>query len=322
MHIGSLNIPGPYPLALAPMDDVTDVPFRRLAKRFGADLVCTEFVQSSALIRGAVRPGARLRIEEGERPVGVQIYGSDPDLMAEAARIAQQARPDFVDINGGCCNKRIAGRGDGAGLLRDLLQFEAVVKAVVAATALPVTVKIRLGWDDSSINVLDAARMVEQSGASALAVHCRTFRQAYGGQAAWSWLDKVRRVITIPLLGNGDVRTPEDARRMLETGCDGVMIGRGAIGNPWIFQQTKHFLAKGDLPDAPTPVERIRVCLEHFKDFAAYAEGRRAVFAFRKYYRGYLVDVPNGNMLWKALMDAEESEEVEELVIERLASFD
>jgi len=222
--------------------------------------------------------------------------------MADAVAIVDEARPDFIDINCGCWAKKIAMRGDGAGLLRDLGKLESVVRTVVEATKLPVTVKTRLGWDVSSIVVLDAARIVEQCGAKALTVHCRTRRQGYSGEADWTWLERIKQVISIPLIGNGDLRTQEDVKRMFETGCDGAMIGRGAICNPWIFQHTKHFLATGSHLAPPTPAERTTLCLQHLKASCECKGERRAVMEFRKHYAGYLGTLPGFKELRVELM--------------------
>lgn len=294
MRIGPIDIPGidGTALWLAPMDDVSDKPFRQVCKRHGADVVVTEFIQSSLLVHGAKRPVKRLEFDNGERPLGIQLYGSALDHLAEAVRIATDAKPDFVDINCGCWVKKIAGRGDGAGLLRDLGRFEQVVHTAIAATHLPITVKTRLGWDAGSIVIEEVARMVEQCGAQALTVHCRTRDQGYSGHADWTQLERIKAATTLPVIGNGDVTTPEHARRMLDTGCDGVMIGRGAIANPWIFAQTKHYLATGEHLPPPTPAERIDECLRHLRMSCEDKGEDRGIREFRKYYAGYLHGLP------------------------------
>lgn len=315
MRIGSIDID--RPLALAPMEDISDQPFRRICKRLGADILYTEFSNCEALVRDVPRSLKRIEVLDDERPIGIQIYGSREEAMEGAAAMAEVARPDFIDINAGCWVRKIALRGDGAGLLRDLGKFESIVKAVIRGTRLPVTVKTRLGWDDDSICILDVARMVEQAGAQALAVHCRTRQQAYKGQADWSWLEKIKQVLSIPLIGNGDVVTPEDAKRMFETGVDGVMIGRGAIYNPWLFQQTKHFLATGDHLPAPDLGGRVALCIEHLRATADYKGERRAVLEHRKRYAGYLKGVRNIAKLRASLM----AFETVEPIVERLHRF-
>ena len=305
MRIGQVEIGGVAgrPLALAPMDDISDMPFRLLCKRHGADLVFTEFVQTSLLVSGGERPRKRLEISEKERPIGIQIYGSDEEGIRAALPLVEEAEPDFIDINCGCWVKKIAMRGDGAGLLRDLVRFESVVRTVVEGTGLPVTVKTRLGWDEGSIVILDVARMVEQCGVCALTVHCRTRKQGYSGEADWRWLERIRGACRIPLIGNGDVTTAEGCKRMLELGCDGVMIGRGAICSPWVFAHFKHYLETGVLLLRPGPGERLACCREHLTSSCAYKGERRGVREFRKLYRGYLGDLPGFGELRADLME-------------------
>lgn len=290
MKIGSIDID--KPLALAPMEDVTDISFRIICKKLGADLLYTEFTSSEALIRDAAKALKKIEVAEEERPVAIQLFGGVETSMEGAAGVAEKMRPDFIDINCGCWVKDVAMRGAGSGLLRDLPRFESIVRSTVRGTSLPVTVKTRLGWDKNSINILDVARMVEDAGAKALTVHCRTRDMAHDGAADWSWLERIKQVIRIPLIGNGDVRAPEDAKKMFETGCDGVMIGRAAIANPWIFRETRHFLETGEHLPLPTPEERIRVCIEHLNLSVRYKGEKYGVLEFRKYYSGYLKGLP------------------------------
>ena len=286
MNIGTLNID--HPIALAPMEDVSDIPFRRICKEFGADIVYTEFTHSEALIRNVKRAVSQIPVTDAERPVAVQIYGGTEEALEEAADIAQQAGPDFIDINCGCWVKKIAMRGDGAGLLRDLKKFERVVQAVQRGTTLPVTVKTRLGWDADNFAILDVARMLEANGVDALTVHCRTRKQGYTGTADWSWLPRIKEVSSVPLIANGDIETPEDLRTVFDLGADGAMIGRGAIKNPWIFRQAKHYLATGNYLQEPTLEERIELCIRHLKDHVAHRGERWGVLSFRKFYAHYL----------------------------------
>jgi tRNA-dihydrouridine synthase B len=300
MRIGDIEID--QPIALAPMEDVTDIPFRIICKRLGADLVYTEFTSSEALIRDAVKALRKIEIVEEERPVAIQIFGGIDRSMEEAARVAQRFRPDFLDINCGCWVKNHALRGEGAGLLKDLPRFEQIVKATVGATRLPVTVKTRLGWDEKNIVIVDVARMLEQSGVKALTVHCRTRSQGHQGQADWKWLTKIKKAVGIPIIGNGDITSVEDVTRMLETGCDGVMIGRGAITNPWIFRQAKYFLQTGRRLPEPDLEERTARCIEHLELSVKYKGQRRGVIPFRKHYAGYLNGVPHVAQLRSELM--------------------
>lgn len=291
MKIGSIDIN--KPLCLAPMEDVTQQPFRLICKRLGADIVYTEFTSCEGIIRDIPRIMKKIRIAEKERPVGIQIFGGRPEAMAGAAEAVEQLKPDFIDINCGCWVKNHVARNEGAGLLRDLPLFEKIVRATVKATQLPVTVKTRLGWDEQGIVILDVAKMVEAAGAKALTLHCRTRSQAHSGFADWSWLEKIKKVISIPLIGNGDITCPEDVKAMLETGCDGVMIGRGAIANPWIFKQTKHYLESGEHLQQPGIEERIQICIEHLKLNVQYKGEKYGVQTFRKHYTGYLKGFPN-----------------------------
>ncbi len=316
MQIGSVNID--KPLCLAPMEDVTELPFRIICKRLGADIVYTEFTSSEGLIREIPRIMEKVAICDEERPVSIQIFGGRPDAMGGAAQVIEKLNPDFIDINCGCWVKNHVARNEGAGLLRDLPLFESIVKATVKGTKLPVTVKTRLGWDENSIVITDVARMVEAAGAKALTLHCRTRSQAHSGFADWNWLEKIKKVIQIPLIGNGDVTTPEDVKAMFETGCDGVMIGRGAIANPWIFAQAKHYLKTGSLLAEPTIEEKIKMCIEHLKLNVQYKGEHYGVQTFRKHYVGYLKGLPNITPIRTQLMSFTEMSQVIECLTQYL----
>ena len=315
MKIGPIELD--RPLALAPMEDVSDLPFRLICKELGADLLYTEFASSEALIRDAAKTLDKIRVVDAERPVAVQIFGGVEESMEGAAAVAEKAGPDFIDINCGCWVKKVALREAGAGLLRDLPKFERIVRSVIRGTSLPVTVKTRLGWDQESIVIEDAARMLEQCGVHALALHCRTRDQAHRGEAQWHWLEKVKKAISIPLIGNGDVNTPEDAKRMLETGCDGVMNGRGAIANPWIFRETKHFLDTGEHLPPPSLDEKLDCCIRHLRLSVEHKGERKGVLEFRKYYAGYLKGQPRVSKLRAEIMTMTEMEPV----LARLARY-
>jgi tRNA-dihydrouridine synthase B len=291
MKIGTVDID--KPLCLAPMEDVTELPFRLICKRLGADIVYTEFTSSEGIIRDIPRIMEKIQISEEERPVSIQIFGGRPEAMTGAAQVIEKLNPDFIDINCGCWVKNHVARNEGSGLLRDLPLFEKIVKSTVKGTQLPVTVKTRLGWDDQSIVILDVAKMVEAAGAKALTLHCRTRSQGHSGFADWSWLEKIKKVIGIPVIGNGDITSPEDVQAMLETGCDGVMIGRGAIANPWIFKQAKHYIKTGEHLPAPSIEEKIQICIEHLKLNVQYKDEKYGVMTFRKHYVGYLKGLPN-----------------------------
>lgn len=313
MRIGNIDID--RPICLAPMEDVSDVPFRLLCKDQGADIVYTEFTNCEALIRNVKDAQRKISLHPDERPVAIQLYGSAENSMRQAAGMASDMAPDFIDINCGCWVKKVANRGDGAGLLRDLGNFRATVEAVQRGTSLPVTVKTRLGWDGDSICILDVARMLEDMGVHALTVHCRTRCQGYTGQADWSWLPRIKEASGIPLIANGDITEPEHVKHVFDLGADGVMIGRGAITSPWIFRHARHFLETGEkLPD-PGLRARVAMCLRHLKDQAAYRGERRGVVTFRKHYSGYLKAVANIAQLRKDLMKFEEVAPIEERLL-------
>ncbi len=308
MQIGTIHID--KPIVLAPMEDVTDIAFRLICRRLGADIVYTEFTSSEAIIRKIPKVLKKIMIAEDERPVAIQLFGGKDESMEHAATIAENFKPDFIDINCGCWVKDVTARGEGAALLKDLPKFERIVKSVVRGTKLPVTVKTRLGWDEKSIVILDAAKMIEQAGAKALALHCRTRSQAHEGEADWAWLEKVKKVVSIPVIGNGDVNTAQDVKDMFECGCDGVMIGRGAIYNPWIFKQAKHFLKTGQHLAEPTHPERIELCVEHLKLSVECRGEHHGVTSFRKHYVGYLKGLPNVSKLRADLMQLLKVEDV------------
>ena len=244
-----------YPVFLAPMEDVTDPSFRLMCKKFGADMVYTEFVSSDALIRSVNKTAQKLQISDEERPVSIQIYGKDPETMAEAARICETAQPDIIDLNFGCPVKKVAGKGAGAGLLRDIPRMLEITKAVVNAVNIPVTAKTRLGWDEQNKIIVDLAEQLQDCGIKALTIHGRTRSQMYTGTADWSLIGEVKRNprITIPIIGNGDVTTPAGCKEAFDRyGVDAVMVGRGAIGAPWIFKEMRHYLDTGALlPKSP-----------------------------------------------------------------------
>jgi len=313
------NIELDRPVALAPMEDVSDIPFRRICKERGADLVYTEFTNVEGISRNARRALEKIRVTDEERPVAIQLYGSNGESLERATGIATEYGPDFIDINCGCWVRKVAHRGDGAGLLRDLDRFEFVVRSVMKATTLPVTVKTRLGWDADTIVIEDVARMLRDNGVAALTVHCRTRCQGYEGQADWSWLPRIKEAAPeLPLLANGDIVTPEDVAAVFAMRVDGVMIGRGAIQNPWIFEEAKHFLSTGEKLAEPTYENRIELCIRHLKDSVAY-RGPRGVSAFRKFYAHYLRGMPDSARFRVSLMGFMEVEPIEASLREYLA---
>lgn len=300
------------------MEDVSDPPFRLLCKRYGADLLYTEFISSGGLMYGAEDAVAKLDFYEQERPLAIQIFGGELDQVQEAAAIVDRAGPDLIDINFGCPVKKVVCKDGGAGILRNLPKMQALTEAVLEVATRPVTVKTRLGWDDASIQILDVARMLEESGIAALAVHARTRSQMYRGEARWEWFRRIREegLRDIPLIGNGDAYDPERIKAMFEeTGVDAVMIGRGAIGNPWIFRDARALLETGEVPDPPTWDERVAVVAEHVQLKCEWLGERKGVLEMRRMYGGYFKGQRNASQLRQLLMQQEELSGVMEVLL-------
>ena len=295
VKIGNIDL-GKFPLLLAPMEDVSDPPFRLVCKQNGGDRMYTEFISSEGLIRAAAKSRQKLDIFEYERPIGIQIFGSDIDTMREATEIASQANPDLIDINYGCPVKNVACRGAGASLLRDIDKMTAMTKAVVSATHLPVTVKTRLGWDDNSKNVYEVAERLQDVGIQALSIHGRTRAQLYKGQADWQLIRDIKRNprIRIPIFGNGDVDSADKAAAWrMEYEVDGIMIGRAAIGYPWIFREIRHFFETGEYLAGPTIAERVAVCRTHLEKSVEWKGEKTGIFEMRRHYASYFKGIPH-----------------------------
>lgn len=295
VKIGNIDL-GNFPLLLAPMEDVSDPPFRFVCKQNGVDMMYTEFISSEGLIRAAAKSRQKLDIFEYERPIGIQIFGSDIDTMREATEIASQVGPDLIDINYGCPVKKVACRGAGASLLQDIDKMVAMTKAVVEATPLPVTVKTRLGWDDDTKNVYDVAERLQDVGIQALSIHGRTRAQLYKGQADWSLIRDIKRNprIHIPIFGNGDVDSVEKAAAWrMEYEVDGIMIGRASIGYPWVFREIKHFFQTGEYLPGPTIAERVTVCRTHLEKSVEWKGDKTGIFEMRRHYANYFKGIPN-----------------------------
>ncbi len=283
-------------LFLAPMEDVTDPSFRYICKRFGADMVYTEFISSDGLIRDAWKSRAKLNINDFERPVGIQIYGNQIEPMVEAAKIAETASPDIIDINFGCPMKKIAGRGAGSGMMRDVPLMVEMTKQIVEAVKRPVTVKTRLGWDDDSKNIEEIALRLQDVGIAALTIHGRTRCQLYKGEADWTLIGKVKNnpLIKIPIIGNGDVDSGEKAREMFDRyGVDAVMIGRATYGRPWIFREVRHYLDTGEVMPQPSVVERVAIAKEHLAKSIEVKGERVGVLEMRRHLSNYFKGLPN-----------------------------
>jgi tRNA-dihydrouridine synthase B len=287
---------GEFPLLLAPMEDVSDPPFRYVCKKHGADLMFTEFISSEGLIRDAIKSKKKLDIFDYERPVGIQIFGGDEDAMAMAAKIVDATNPDIVDINFGCPVKKVVCKGAGAGVLKDIELMVRLTKAVIKSTDKPVTVKTRLGWDERSMNIMEVAERLQDVGIQALSIHGRTRSQMYKGSADWTLIGEVKNNprIKIPIFGNGDVETPERVKEVREKyGVDGVMIGRASIGYPWIFNEIKHFLKTGEHLPVPTIAQRVEVCKTHLLKSVEWKGEKLGIVEMRRHYTNYFRGLPN-----------------------------
>lgn len=287
--IGNIDL-GDFPLLLAPMEDVSDPPFRALCKQHGADLMYTEFISSEGLIRDAAKSLQKLDIYENERPVGIQIFGSDLEPMIQSAEIVEATNPDILDINFGCPVKKVASKGAGAGILRDIPKMVKLTEAVVKATKLPVTVKTRLGWNDDTKYIVEVAERLQDVGIEAISIHGRTRQQMYRGEADWTLIREVKEnpKITIPVFGNGDISSPEKALEYKNRyGVDGLMIGRASIGYPWIFKEIKHFVATGETLPPPQMEERVDAALRHLEMGLEWKGAHLGVVEMRRHYANY-----------------------------------
>lgn len=295
VKIGNITLPE-FPLLLAPMEDVSDPPFRYVCKQHGADLMYTEFISSEGLIRDAIKSRKKLDIFDYERPVGIQIFGGDEEAMALSAKIVDAVQPDLLDINFGCPVKKVVCKGAGAGVLKDIGLMVRLTSAVVKSTSLPVTVKTRLGWDENSKNIMEVAERLQDVGIKALSIHGRTRMQMYKGEADWTLIGAVKNNprIQIPIFGNGDVDSPEKAVEMKNRyGVDGVMIGRASIGYPWIFNEIKHFIKTGTHLPAPTIEDRVNVCRTHLERAIAWKGEKTGIVEMRPHYSNYFKGIPH-----------------------------
>ncbi|RZL13995.1 MAG: tRNA dihydrouridine synthase DusB [Pedobacter sp.] len=320
VKIGNIDL-GDFPLLLAPMEDVSDPPFRYVCKKNGVDMMYTEFISSEGLIRDAAKSKQKLDIFEYERPIGIQIFGSDIDHMREATEIASLAGPDLVDINYGCPVKNVACRGAGASLLQDIDKMVKMTAAVVNATHLPVTVKTRLGWDDNTKNVREVAERLQDVGIKALTIHGRTRAQLYKGDADWTLIREIKRNprIAIPIFGNGDIDSPQKAAAWrMEYEVDGIMIGRASIGYPWIFREIKHYFKTGEVLPPPTLEERIEACKTHLEKSIAWKGPKLGVFEMRRHYSNYFKGLPDFKQ-YRMLMVKEDNIDILYALLEEVA---
>ena len=318
VSIGNIQLPD-FPLLLAPMEDVSDPPFRAVCKDNGADLMYTEFISSEGLIRDAIKSKQKLDIYDYERPIGIQIFGGDEEALALCTKIVDTVNPDLIDINFGCPVKKVAMKGAGAGVLKDLDLMVRLTEAVVKSTNLPVTVKTRLGWDESSKNIREVAVRLQDVGIKALAIHGRTRMQMYKGEADWTLIGEVKNDprVTIPIFGNGDINSPEKAVEYKNKyGVDGIMIGRAAIGYPWIFREIRHFIETGTRRADPTIEERVEVARKHLQKSLEWKGPIAGINEMRRHYANYLRGLPNIKEYRNKLVRITAPNEIEEILDE------
>ena len=304
---------GKFPLLLAPMEDVSDPPFRALCKKYGADMMYTEFISSEGLIRDAAKSVQKLDIFEYERPIGIQIFGSEISSMRKATEVCEKANPDLIDINYGCPVKKVACKGAGAGILQDIPKMVEMTREIVKSTSLPVTVKTRLGWDESSKYIVEVAERLQDVGIKAISIHGRTRAQMYKGSADWSLIADIKNNprMNIPVFGNGDIDSPEKALKYKNKyGVDGIMIGRASIGNPWFFNQVKHYLKTGIILSLPTLEERVKAVKEHLAFSIKWKGDRLGIVEMRRHYANYFKGIPNFKPIRTELVTLESSEEL------------
>jgi nifR3 family TIM-barrel protein len=323
VRIGNIEL-GNFPLLLAPMEDVSDPPFRALCKENGADLMFTEFISAEGLIRDADKSLEKLDIYDYERPIGIQIFGDKIDSMRKAAEKAEQANPEIIDINYGCPVKKVACKGAGAGILLDLPKMQAMTKEIVDQVNIPVTVKTRLGWDEKNIKILEVAKRLQDTGIQGLTIHGRTRQQMYKGTANWEYISDVKNSpdIHIPIFGNGDIDSPEKALEYKNRyNVDGIMIGRASIGNPWIFNEIKHFLQTGQKLPPPSLSEKINTVKKHVSFSVEWKGDRKGIYEMRRHYTNYFRGIPNFKPYRNKLVQLETQEEIINLLDEIEITF-
>lgn len=316
MKIAGIDL-GRRPVFLAPMDEVTDPSFRFMCKHFGAAMMFTEFVSSDGLIRDAGGCADKLRIYDYERPVGIQLYGHLTDAMVQAARLAEQAHPDVIDVNFGCPMKKIANRGAGSGMMRDVPKMVEMTRRIVNAVRTPVTAKTRLGWDENSKNIVEVAERLQDVGIQALTIHGRTRSQLYKGEADWTLIGEVKRNprMAIPIIGNGDVKSPERAKEMFDRyGVDAVMVGRASYGRPWIFEEINRYLASGELLPQPSVDRRVEIAKLHFIKSLEFKRGKSSIYEMRRHFCSYFKGLPDFKEVRLKLVTSENPQEILDLL--------
>ena len=323
VKIGNIALPE-FPLLLAPMEDVSDPPFRKLCKMQGADLMYSEFISSEGLIRDAIKSRKKLDIFDYERPIGIQIFGGDEEAMAMSAKIVDTVQPDLVDINFGCPVKKVVCKGAGAGVLKDIDLMVRLTKAVVNSTDLPVTVKTRLGWDTASINIDEVAERLQETGIKALTIHARTRAQMYKGEADWEHISRIKQNpnIEIPIFGNGDIDSPQKAQEYREKyACDGIMIGRAAIGYPWIFNEIKQFFKDQTLLPQPTLTDRLLAVQQHAEWSTEWKGERTGLLEMRQHYSNYFRGIPHFKAYKKRFLETDTLSNMKELIQEVMENY-
>jgi tRNA-dihydrouridine synthase B len=323
VKIGNIDI-GEFPLLLAPMEDVSDPPFRAICKEHGADVMYTEFISSEGLIRDAKKSTMKLDIYDFERPIGIQIFGYNIDSMKKAAEICEQVKPEFIDINYGCPVKKVTNKGAGAGILQDIPKMVSMTREIVKSTDIPVTVKTRLGWDENTKYIVEVAERLQDVGIQAISIHGRTRKQMYKGEADWTLIGKVKenQSMHIPVFGNGDVSTPERVKEVKEKyGVDGVMLGRAAIGYPWIFNEIKHYLKTGKHLQSPNLKDRINICKRHLKHSIVWKGEILGIAEMKRHYSNYFKGIPHFKDYRTRLVTSNKSEEVQDTLDEISRKF-